>query len=181
VLPAAKILIHLVTFAGYGYFRDEFYYIVGSNRLAFGYVDHPPFSLLVLRVFRFLFGESLFATRLPSALFGGLTVLLVGLLCRQFGGRRFAQTLAMLAAAIAPVFLSANHTYSMNAIDIALWTLTAWLLVKILNSGDQRLWLVLGRHTPGSSQRDRLGSSPGSPRSGFSCAPCPAPCCCWQR
>ena len=25
-LPAAKVLLHLVTFAGYGYFRDEFYY-----------------------------------------------------------------------------------------------------------------------------------------------------------
>ena len=30
----------------YGYFIDELYYIACSDRLAFGYVDHPPLSIL---------------------------------------------------------------------------------------------------------------------------------------
>ncbi len=46
-LAVAKFLIHFgVNFTGaYGFFRDEFYYIVSSDRLAFGYVDHPPLSI----------------------------------------------------------------------------------------------------------------------------------------
>src|SRR4051812_11172254 len=31
-----------------GFFRDEFYYLACTRHLAWGYVDHPPFSVLLL-------------------------------------------------------------------------------------------------------------------------------------
>jgi hypothetical protein len=45
-LSCLKLLLHLLTYRGYGYFRDELYYIVCSQHLDFGYVDHPPLSIL---------------------------------------------------------------------------------------------------------------------------------------
>lgn len=41
-LAFAKLLLHLLTAARYGIFRDEMYYVACSKHLAWGYVDHPP-------------------------------------------------------------------------------------------------------------------------------------------
>lgn len=53
---------------GFGMFRDEFYYVACSGRLAWGYVDQPPLSIFFLRLLRLAFGDSLPAMRLASAL-----------------------------------------------------------------------------------------------------------------
>ncbi len=143
-LPAVKLLLHLLSHRGYGYFRDEFYYIACSRRLAFGYVDQPPLSILLLRGARALFGDSLLAIRLLPAVAGALTVLLVGLMARALGGGRFAQALAMIAALAAPVYLGVDHYYSMNAFDLLFWALAAYLLIRIFRGDDPRLWIVLG-------------------------------------
>jgi 4-amino-4-deoxy-L-arabinose transferase-like glycosyltransferase len=144
VLPGAKLLLHLVTIRGYGFFRDEFYYVACSERLAAGYVDHPPLSVVLLRLVRELLGDSIVALRLVPALAGAATVLLVGLLARDLGGGRFAQGLAMTSALVAPVYLSLNHFYSMNAVDLLLWATAAYLVVRLLRGGRPRLWLALG-------------------------------------
>ncbi len=144
VLPLAKLLVHLASHRGYGYFRDEFYYLACAERLAWGYVDQPPLSLALLAVQRALFGDSLLALRLLPAVAGALTVLLVGLMARRLGGGRFAQTLAMLGALAAPIYLALDHFYSMNAFDLLFWALAAYLLILLLEGGDRRLWLVLG-------------------------------------
>jgi Ferritin-like len=41
-LAVAKLALHLVTNAQYGYHRDELYYLASGNHPAFGYVDYPP-------------------------------------------------------------------------------------------------------------------------------------------
>ena len=56
--PLAKLLLHVASASGYGYFRDEFYYLACADRLAWGYVDHPPLSIAVLAVVETLFGSS---------------------------------------------------------------------------------------------------------------------------
>lgn len=38
-IAAAKLLIHLLTAARYGIFRDEMYYLACAQHLAWGYVD----------------------------------------------------------------------------------------------------------------------------------------------
>ena len=47
-----KVLIHLAVGKGYGYFRDEFYYLACSEHIAWGYVDQPPLSILILWIGR---------------------------------------------------------------------------------------------------------------------------------
>ncbi|MEM7480014.1 MAG: glycosyltransferase family 39 protein [Acidobacteriota bacterium] len=144
VVPAAKLLFHLVLFAGYGIFRDELYYMACAERLAFGYVDHPPLSIAALWLVRLVAGDSLFAMRAVPALLGAATVLATGLLVRKMGGRTFAQILAMLAVGWAPVLLSLQHFYSMNAFDLLFWSLAALTWAYRDDLGARHTWLLLG-------------------------------------
>ena len=146
LLAAAKFLIHFgVNFAGaYGFLRDEFYYIACSDHLAFGYVDHPPLSILLLKFSRLLFGDTLVAIRLFPALAGALTVFITGQVAKELGGGRFAQLFAALCVLLAPLHLAISGFYSMNSWDFLVWILAAWILVKWINSRDPGLWLWLG-------------------------------------
>jgi dolichyl-phosphate-mannose-protein mannosyltransferase len=140
----AKIALHLAAVTHYGYFRDELYYLASTEHLDWGYVEHPPLSIALLAMFRFMFGDSLLALRALPALAGAATVVLTGMITRRLGGGWFAQGLACLAALFAPVFLGTNHVYSMNSFDLLLWTLAVWLLLVILREATTTRWVWLG-------------------------------------
>jgi 4-amino-4-deoxy-L-arabinose transferase-like glycosyltransferase len=143
-LAAAKLLLHLTVITQYGWFRDELYYMASTRHLDWGYVEHPPLSIAVLTLVRLVFGESLVAMRLVPALAGAATVFLTGRLARALGGGPPAQTLAALAALLSPVFLGTNHYYSMNSLDLLLWTAAALVLLRCLDRGSTRHWALLG-------------------------------------
>jgi len=128
----------------YGYHRDELYFIACGQHLAWGYPDQPPFVPLVARLMTDLAPGSLVVLRLPSALAAAALVLLTGLLTRELGGRRAAQVLACAAVALAPLVTAASHLLSTTTFDLPAWALLAWLLIRILRTGDQRLWLAAG-------------------------------------
>ena len=140
----ATVVLHLVTANVYGIFRDEYYYIACAQRLAWGYVDHPPFSIAVLALVRAVLGDGQLALRIVPAVLGGLSVLLAGLITRQMGGKTFAQCVAALAILVAPVFRGVTSYYSMNVFDHFFWALAIYVLVRLINSGDGRWWLVFG-------------------------------------
>lgn len=145
-LALAKLTVHLLSNVAltYGYMSDELYYLDCANHLDWGYVDHPPFSIAALWVMRAVFGDSLVALRLLPAVAGGVTIVLVGLMARELGGGRVAQGLAGLAALVSPVYLAVGGFYSMNAFELPIWALCAYLLLRILNDGGHYHWLVLG-------------------------------------
>ena len=142
-LALVKLLIHFSTNGNYGYFRDELYYIACSDHLAWGYVDQPPLSIAILAVTRALLGDSIFAIRLPVVLCGALCVVLTGLLARLLGGGRYAQGLAALAYLVTATTLAMASFFSMNAFDLLFWLLCMHIVVRLLQSGDTRWWLLL--------------------------------------
>lgn len=144
VLALVKLTIHLLANGGYGYFRDELYYLACGEHLDFGYVDHPPFVALVTKLSRLLLGDSLFALRLFPAIAGALIVFFAGLIVRELGGKKFAQTLTCLAVIISPVFLATGNIMSMNVFDHLFWTLAALLLIRILKTENTKLWIAVG-------------------------------------
>jgi hypothetical protein len=144
VLSLTKLLIHFVASGRYGYFRDELYYIACGENLDFGYVDHPPFIAIVTKLSRLLLGDSLFALRFFPAVAGALALFLTGLIVRELGGKRAAIHLAAVAVLIAPILLAINGFLSMNAFDHLFWTLSAFVLILILKTKNDKLWLVLG-------------------------------------
>lgn len=146
LLAAAKFLVHFaVNAAGaYGFFRDEFYYIACSERLAFGYVDHPPLSILLLKISRLVLGDSLTAIRVLPAAAGALTVFLTGLIAKELGGGRFARLFAALCVILAPLHLGLNSYFSMNSFDILIWTLAAYLIILWIQGRNPVWWMWLG-------------------------------------
>lgn len=144
ILAAAAAAFHLATTAGYGIFRDELYYLACARRLDWGYVDHPPLVALMAWMVTKTLGSSLFALRFLPALSAGATVLLAGMIAREMGGGRFAQILAGVAAALAPQYLAMMSFYSMNALDIVIWTALMLVFARILRTGDGRWWWAFG-------------------------------------
>jgi len=143
-LSAFMLVLQLSTVGIYGMFCDEFYYIACSKRLAFGTVDHPPLIDLLTWFARNLFGDSVYGLRLLPALAGSATVLLAAAIARNLGGGRFAQGLAALMIFVAPVILGFFNLLTMNAFDIMLCTLCAYILIKILSGASPQMWLVFG-------------------------------------
>jgi 4-amino-4-deoxy-L-arabinose transferase-like glycosyltransferase len=128
----------------YGFYSDELYYLVCAERLAFGYVDHPPFFPLVLRLHRELFGDSLLALRMLPAAAGALTAFLTGWMARRMGGGLFAQVLAALALMVSGTSLIWFSWFSVNCLEVLFWTAAAWILLERCRSNAPRLWVVLG-------------------------------------
>jgi hypothetical protein len=142
---AAAVAALLVAFSGrYGYHRDEMYFLACGQHLAWGYPDQPPLVPLIARLMSDLAPGSLPLLRLPSALVTGALVVLTALTARELGGRRAAQVLAAAVLAVAPVVTGAGHLLSTTTFGLPAWALLTWLLVRILRTGDQRLWLAAG-------------------------------------
>jgi Dolichyl-phosphate-mannose-protein mannosyltransferase len=143
-LAAGKLLLHLFTAARYGIFRDEMYYVACSQHMAWGYVDHPPMTVLMAWFARHVFGESPIGLRLLPAIAGAALVWITGKLARELGGGRFAQGLAALAVVVVPVYLVGNSWLTDNAVEPLTWMACAWLVVRAINTGDARYWLWFG-------------------------------------
>ncbi|RPI28960.1 MAG: glycosyltransferase [Acidobacteria bacterium] len=144
LLALASLVLHLLTLEGYGFFRDEFYFVACSRRLAFGFVDHPPLSAALLAGIRLVLGDSFLSVRLLPILAGISTIFTAGLIARELGGGKYAQLLAGVPVLIAPLFLFSFHFFSMNPFDILLWSLAALVVIRIIRTSDERLWLLFG-------------------------------------
>ena len=139
------VLTILVTKNGaYGYFSDEFYHIACSERLAWGYVDHPPLTVALLALIRAVFGDAVWAMRLGPILATAGVIVLTGLMARRLGAGTFGQGLATLAAAVTPWYLIPASTWTLNSFDTLSWALGAYVIIGILKSENPKGWLVFG-------------------------------------
>ncbi len=129
---------------GYGFFIDELYFLACSHHLAWGFVDMPPLMPALTALSRWVLGDSLLAVRLLPSFSGAALVVLSAMLARELGGRRVAQGLAALAVITAPVWMVMFTYESMNAFEQLIWTGCAWVVVRLLRTGRERLWVVFG-------------------------------------
>ena len=139
-----NVFLHLLAINKYGYHRDELYFLDCARHLDFGYVDHPPLLDTLLAAARWLLGDSLVAIRIPAVLASTAVVVLVALMTRQFGGGRFAQLLAGLAAILAPVYLITSAMISVEGLNTLMWTVCLYLTLLISVAPTQKRWLLLG-------------------------------------
>jgi hypothetical protein len=135
----ASLLI-LAFSAGYGIFRDELYYWACAQRLAWGYVDHPPLSIGVLR----LFGGHLLAMKVPGALAFGVSVYLMVRQSRLMGARAWGMSVTAVATALCPLLVAIAGLFSMNVLEIAFWAVGTSLSARLLIEPTPRRWLTFG-------------------------------------
>ena len=144
VIAVIELVLHLYAGRKYGYFVDELYYLDCARHLAWGYVDQPPLIAAVAWLEGAVLGDSLSAIRFLAALSAAAKIILTGLLTRELGGRRFAQGLAALCILLAPGFLAVDHFLSMNTFEPLFWMGCAYLLIRMVQTGNCKLWLWFG-------------------------------------
>jgi len=142
-LAAIVLVAHLATSAGYGYFRDELYYLACSAHPALGYVDFPPLLAWWLRPWRAIAGDSTLALRLPSALAAAATVLLGAALVRALGGDRRAVVPALVPVMLAPIYLGTFAILSPNAFDVVVWSAALLIALRLLTTPSPQDWIAL--------------------------------------
>jgi len=141
-----------VTANGYGYHRDELYFRMLAAHPAWGYVDEPPMTPMLVRGSTALFGDSLWALRVPAILFAVATVMLVALLCRELGGHRLAQVLAAFGGA--GVFpLIAGHVFLTATPDLAIWVLVVLFALHLLDLAKDHIDLLFQSVEPVGTRR----------------------------
>ncbi|HTD53659.1 MAG TPA: glycosyltransferase family 39 protein [Thermoanaerobaculia bacterium] len=143
VLSAAKLLVHLVTANKYGYFRDELYFLDLARHLDWGYVDCAPLIAVYAKV-ALLLGGSLPVLRSIAAVAGAARVAVTMILARELGGGRFAQGLAGLCVLAAPIYLGEDSILTMNGFESLFWMGCVFFLIRIVRTGDSRLWVWFG-------------------------------------
>jgi hypothetical protein len=143
-LGYAALLVATEWIAPWELFHDELYYWAGAQHLALGYVDHPPLAPWLLAAATAVLGDGRLAFALIPAVCGAGTILLTARMARRLGAGGFGQVLAGACVMAAPVFLTLFSFYSVNAIEILLWTAATCLLVERIHAGDARLWLGIG-------------------------------------
>lgn len=136
--------LHLATSTRYGYFRDALYYLACSEHLAFGYVDQPPLIAVVAWIARHTLGTSLPALLFWPALAGAGRIGLAAAFAREIGAKRFGIVFAATLAATPGVWWVIDHQFSMNALEPLLWTGCAYVIVRLINTHNPKLWLVFG-------------------------------------
>ena len=143
-IAAGLVVLELAVAARYGFHRDELYFLACARHLAWGYVDQPPLVPAMAKLATALVGPSVVGIRVLPALAGGAAVVFTALMARELGGGRKAQVLAALAAATSPQMLAAFHLLSTIAFDLFFWSAILLLVVRLLRTGDERLWLAVG-------------------------------------
>lgn len=143
-IAGGLVALEMAVSARYGFHRDELYFIVAGRHPALGYVDQPPLAPLIARLATSALGTSPTAVRIVPALAGGAVVVGAGRTARTLGGGRFAQALAAVATACAPVVLASAHLAGTTVFDLAAWTFTIWFVLRAVVEGRGRCWLAAG-------------------------------------
>jgi len=141
---ALTLGIHVACWGRYGLFRDELYFLVCGQRLAWGYVDQPPGIALVARLAQAMFGIWVPGLRLFPWLASAGTVYLTGRLAGRLGGGGAAGTLGAAGAFACIYLLALGHTLTMNAFEPLLILGLAVVLLRLAEGADPRLWLAAG-------------------------------------
>lgn len=145
-LSGFKLLFHLAVniFTSYGLHRDEFLYLDEANHLAWGYMEVPPVIAFIGRISTTLFGSEVWAVRFFPALIGAISIILIGVMTSELGGKKWAQITAMIGFLFSPVFIGSNNLFQPVSFNQFCWLLTAFISIRILHRGWKNYWWILG-------------------------------------
>jgi len=141
-IALANVVFHLVL-PEYGYHRDEMYYVAIADGFSFANLDMPPGAPLYLKLFLMLFGHSLKVVHLAASVCGSIVIVFAGLIAKEFGGRTYAVFLTGLCLMLSGLAIFGS-LYTYDGISFVVWAGVLYYIVRMINGGDQKLWLIAG-------------------------------------
>ena len=139
-----KLLVHFLIGDSYELHRDSFLYIAQSRHPAWGYVSTPPFISIITSLSCFLFGDTPFGYRFFPAVTGAISILLIGIMIKELGGKRLALITGCLAYLISPAFLRSNTLLQPVSFDQFFWLLTFFLIFRLIRTPKPVYWIWIG-------------------------------------
>lgn len=121
--------------------RDEYLHLDQGNHLAWGFLSVPPVSSWQAFIIDAL-GNSVFWVKFFPALFGALTIVVVWKTVEELKGGLYACILAA-SGILLSVLLRLNMLFQPNSLEVLLWTLFYFCVIKYINS-DRVKWLYAG-------------------------------------
>jgi hypothetical protein len=143
-LAAAFALLHIATNGRYGFHRDEWQFLTEASHMDWGFVAFPPLDPFVERIGLSLFGLSLIGLRMFSVLAQAVALVVVGLMVRELGGRRWAQVSALLCVALAPLPMFNATEFQYTSFEFLWIVLAAYFVIRLLKTENPRWWLAIG-------------------------------------
>jgi hypothetical protein len=122
---------------------DEAFYWVWSRHLDLSYIAHPPMIAYVNFILTGLFGNSELSIRLGAILIVFLISLIIYFTGKELYGRKAGAVAAMIFNLL-PTFFGGGMFLVPQTILFLFWSLSFYLLVKLLATRDSRLWYLLG-------------------------------------
>lgn len=144
VCAAFVAAVLLVLAPRYGFHRDELYFMTNAEHPAWGYVDHPPVTPMLGWLSQQLFGDTLFGLRALTAIVAASIVVASAAVCAELGGSRSAAVLTAAATATTSTVLAFGHMLTTPTVDVLAWTVSIWLLCRIIRTKNPKWFVLLG-------------------------------------
>lgn len=150
-LPRWMLVLLLLVSAGnlagifaVGVHTDESYYWIWSQRLDWGYYDHPPLVAWMIRLFSELFGNGVLGLRLPAVISWIVTMFVVYRLSSSLFAQSAAGWLAMLVVASIPIFQVGFHIVGPDSPLMLFSALTYYYVYRAIDESSGKFWLLAG-------------------------------------
>ncbi|MFK2856320.1 glycosyltransferase family 39 protein [Dyella humi] len=149
VMPVLVIAVlfgaaHMLTNGQYGFHRDEWQFLSDAQHLDWGFVPYPPLTAALEHLGLKMFGLSLVGLRLFSVLAQVLVILAGGLMARDLGGGRLAQSFTAIAVALSPLPIFEATEFQYSSFDLLWWVLIAWCVIRLMRDDEPRWWVAIG-------------------------------------
>lgn len=149
IMPVLAIAVlfgiaHMLTNGQYGFHRDEWQFLSDAQHLDWGFVPYPPLTAALEHLGLKMFGLSLVGLRLFSVIAQVLVILASGLMARDLGGGRLAQTFAAIAVGLSPLPMFEATEFQYSSFDLLWWVLIAWCVIRLLRDDEPRWWVAIG-------------------------------------
>ncbi len=143
-LAVLKLTLHFSTSANYELHRDTYLFLALGDHLDWGYVSVPPSIAFFAWLTQACCSDSVFAVGVFPALLGAASIILLGLIVKNLGGKIWAMATACTAFIVSPAFLRSNSLFQPVSFDQFYWLLATFLVLRLLQTRNPKLWLPFG-------------------------------------
>lgn len=144
LIGVINMCLHMFPGYNFEYHRDELLYFSLCNHLDSGYATTPPMVAFMAFLSKSIFGYSVFSVRFFPALFSGIVAFLAALIAKELKGNFKSQVLSAIGVTGSLFLFTIFEVFTPYYLDVFFWTLIIFLIVKFINSDNNKTLILLG-------------------------------------